>query len=99
VYQGERPAAYLAGFSKFVFQHRDDPFIYRLIYEGFGLFLDKNVSKYEDYLRFPVHFSGSIAFYYSSILRKACADRKIQVRNIVEGPIAGLTLYHQNEKQ
>ena len=69
-----------------------------MIYDGFSMFLDKNVCKYEGYLEFPVHFSGSVAFYYSSILRKACSDRNIRVGRIVEGPIAGLTLYHEKVK-
>lgn len=96
VYQQARPAAYLAGFSKFIFQHRDNPFLSQMIYQGFILFLEKNVCKYADHLTVPVHFSGSVAFYYSTLLRKACADRGIAVKNIVEGPIAGLTLYHRN---
>jgi len=100
VYRGERPAAYLAGFSRFLFRHRSDPYVSRLVYRGFGEFLEKNVIRYDNYASLPVHFSGSIAFYYASILRKAASDKGITVRNIVEGPIAGLALYHQqsNEK-
>ena len=43
----------------------------------------------------PVHFSGSIAFYFGNILRQVANDRGVVVKNIVESPIAGLTLFHQ----
>ncbi|MCA6074355.1 N-acetylglucosamine kinase [Fulvivirga sedimenti] len=95
VYSGGNAAFYLAGFSKFIFHHREDPFLYKLVYRGFSIFLEKNVKRYENFEKYPVHFSGSVGFYYSTILRKAASDHGVFVKNIVEGPIAGLTLYHQ----
>jgi hypothetical protein len=53
------------------------------------------VCKYPDFQTKPVHFVGSIAFYNADILRKAATDWGIQVGMILESPIAGLTLYHQ----
>lgn len=96
VYQRTMPSRYLAGFSKFIFQNLKDPGLYRLVYRGFELFFQKNIEKYDRYQQLPVHFTGSVAFYYSNILRQVANDRGITVRNIVETPIAGLTLYHQN---
>lgn len=94
VYQGERPAAFLAGFSKFLFRHRKEAYVYQLVSRGFASFLERNVMRYEKYESLPVHFSGSVAFYYSSILRNVASEKGITLKNIVEGPIAGLTLYH-----
>jgi N-acetylglucosamine kinase-like BadF-type ATPase len=56
-----------------------------------------NVMKYDRYQHLKVHFTGSIAFYFSDILRQVAQDKGITVKNILEGPIAGLTLYHQND--
>lgn len=95
IYQKSMPSRYLAGFSKFIFQNIKDPGLYKMVYRGFELFLEKNVEKYDGYRRMPVHFTGSVAFYYSNILRQVANDRGIVVKNIVETPIAGLTLYHQ----
>jgi len=97
VYQGEKPGAFLASFSKFIFQHIDEPYCYKLIYNSFADFYQNNVMKYEDYKNTKVHFVGSIAFYYSDILRQVANDKGITVKNILEGPIAGLTLYHQKD--
>lgn len=96
VYQKPFAARYMAGFSKFIFQNIKSPVLYRLVYTGFELFFEKNVEKYDRFKELPVHFTGSVAFYYSNILRQVANDRGITVRNVVESPIAGLTLYHQN---
>lgn len=97
VYQQEKPSAFLASFAKFIFQHLDDAYCYQLIYDSFSEFYENNVMKYENYQNLKVHFTGSIAFYFSDILRQVANDKGITVKNILEGPIAGLTLYHQRE--
>lgn len=95
VYQHEKPSAFLASFSRFIFQHLKDPYCYKLIYSSFSEFYENNVMKYENYQSYKVHFTGSIAFYFSDVLRQVASDKGITVRNILEGPIAGLTLYHR----
>ncbi len=97
VYQQERPSAFLASFAKFIFQHLKEPYCYKLVYDSFAEFYEHNVMKYENYENLKVHFTGSIAFYFSDILRQVAGDKGITVKNILEGPIAGLTLYHQND--
>lgn len=97
VYQQEKPSAFLASFSKFIFQHLDEAYCYKLIYDSFTEFYENNVMKYENYQNLKVHFTGSIAFYFSDILRQVANDKGITVKNILEGPIAGLTLYHQQQ--
>ena len=97
VYQHDRPSAFLASFAKFIFQHKDDPYCYKLVYKSFSDFYENNVMKYPDYANLQVHFSGSTAFYFSDLLRQVANDKGITVKNILEGPIAGLTLFHQQE--
>ena len=95
VYRQSQPNRYLASFAKFAFHHLKHPYIAQMVYDGFRQFLEKNVRKYEDYPRYKVHFTGSIAFYYSNVLRQVANDEGFAIQNIVESPIAGLTLYHQ----
>lgn len=95
IYQQEKPSAFLASFARFIFQHLKDPYCYNLIYDSFSEFYENNVMKYPNYQNLKVHFTGSIAFYFSDVLRQVANDKGITVKNILEGPIAGLTLYHQ----
>lgn len=97
VYQQEKPSAFLASFAKFIFQHLKEPYCYKLVYESFAEFYENNVMKYENYQTLKVHFTGSIAFYFSDILRQVANDKGITVKNILEGPISGLTLFHKKD--
>jgi glucosamine kinase len=97
IYQKEKPSTFLATFSKFIFQHLKEPYCYRLVYDSFAEFYENNVMQYEGHESLKVHFVGSIAFYYSDLLRQVANDKGITVRNILETPIAGLTLYHQKD--
>src|SRR5690606_30507176 len=99
IYQQERPSTFLGSFSKFIFQHLKEPYCYQLVYDSFSEFYENNVMQYADYKKLKVHFTGSIAFYFSDLLRQVANDKGITVRNILEGPIAGLTLYHQHKIQ
>lgn len=94
VYKKEFPNRYLAGYSQFAWHNLDDPYVYDLVSQGFSTFLDRNALQYEDYQNYPIHFVGSIAYYYSDILRQVVNDHGLVVKNILESPIAGLTLYH-----
>jgi N-acetylglucosamine kinase-like BadF-type ATPase len=95
VYQRPFPGRYMASFCRFITEHISDPYCYMLYYNSFQDFFKKHVMKYKDYKKKPVNFVGSIAFHNSDILRSAAYDAGIHVNLIIEGPIAGLTLYHQ----
>jgi len=95
IYQQEKPNTFLASFTKFIFQHLKEPYCYQLMYKSFEEFYENNVMQYDNYQNLKVHFTGSIAFYFSDVLRQVANDKGITVKNILESPIAGLTLYHQ----
>jgi glucosamine kinase len=93
VYKEPSPNVFLGKFSKFLLHHQQDPIIYRLIYDCFSLFLQRQVAPLiTDSI--PVHVTGSISFYFGNILRQAAIDQGIHLQTILESPIAGLTLYH-----
>lgn len=95
VYQRPFPGRYMASFCRFITEHVHDPYCYMLYYNSFQDFFKKHVMKYEGYKKKEVNFVGSIAFYNSDILRSAAYDVDIHVNLIIESPIEGLTLYHQ----
>lgn len=98
IYHHHMPILYLSSFSKFIHKHLKDPMIYKMVYDAFKKFLELNVMKYTNHENIPVHFTGSVAFYYDDILRKVGADLGIKIKDIVVGPIDGLTQYHQPKK-
>ncbi len=95
-YREEFPNRWFASFSKFLFDHRKHPFCYQLIENSFQLFCDKYLLKYKNVFDVPIHFTGSVAFYYADILRRVLKANKLQAGIISEGPMAGLTLYYKD---
>jgi N-acetylglucosamine kinase-like BadF-type ATPase len=95
VYQRPFPGRYMASFCRFLSQHKNDPYCYKLYQKAFGDFFKKHVMQYQDYQNKQVNFVGSIAYYNSDILRKVAFDLNISINIILETPIAGLALYHK----
>ncbi|GAB3931591.1 N-acetylglucosamine kinase [Larkinella terrae] len=95
-YKQPFPNRYFASFSKFLFDNRSHPVAYQIVHDAFSLFFDTYIRKFSDAAQLPIHFVGSVAFYYSDILRQIANDKGLTVRRILETPIAGLTLYHQD---
>ena len=97
VYQGERPSAFLARFTRFIHENIQHEYCHNLMYKCFNEFYEEVVMRYDNYAQYKVHFVGSIALHFQDILRQVARDKGITVKHIMEGPIAGLTLFHQHE--
>ncbi len=94
IYNQLKPNHFLASFAPFVFEHRSDPEMHQMIFKSFKDFFNAYFGeKIETTLAF--HFSGSIAWYFSDILRAVGSEIGITIGNIVQSPISGLALYHQ----
>ena len=97
VYTSSHPNQFLASFAKFLFHYLKTPFVHDLVKEEFSDFVESVLKKYSNIDSLPIHFSGSIAFYFNGILRETLVENNLTVGNIVENPIAGLALFHQDE--
>ena len=98
VYRKPMPNRFLASFCKFIFQNKEDQYLIDLLVNCFGQFFDKHICKYEKHKVVKLSCVGSIAFYFSDILRSVAASKFVSIDTIVETPIAALTLYHLGEK-
>jgi glucosamine kinase len=96
IYQKEKsPNASIAALAKFAFDHKNQAYISSLIMESFLSFLDIYVAPLmKNHGPLPVHFTGSIAFYYNRFVQAALEQRGWAMGRVLEKPIAGLSLYH-----
>ena len=94
VYRRPFPNRFLASLSPFLAAHLDDPSIRRLVLDAFTAFIQRNVMQYDDYTTLPVHFCGSIAFYYRALLAEAVERQGLTLGHIVQSPLSGLVTYH-----
>ena len=97
VYRKPMPNRFLASFSKFIYQNLKEQFVIDLVAGCFDLFFDKYICRYAKYREVKLSCTGSVAFYYSNILRAVAANKGVKIDTISETPIAGLTLYHLEE--
>lgn len=97
VYRQPMPNRFLASFSKFIYQNLKEQFIIDLVAGCFNQFFDKYICKYEKHKEVKLSCTGSVAFYYSNILRAVALEKGVSIDTITETPISGLTLYHLEE--
>jgi N-acetylglucosamine kinase-like BadF-type ATPase len=95
VYNEPFPNRYIASFARFLQGRQRHPFVAEMLHQNFTEFFRLTVCKYPGYENLSTHFVGSVAFYFADIMRKAAKSLNIQVGRVLQSPIAGLALYHQ----
>lgn len=94
-YKKPFPNRFFATFSKFISENIGHPFIQQLVKSAFELFVNKYVVKHQDVEKYPVHFTGSVAFYYQDILKSVLLEKGLIPGNIEKSPLEGLVKYHE----
>ncbi|NNE55774.1 MAG: N-acetylglucosamine kinase, partial [Flavobacteriales bacterium] len=98
IYMQPFPNRFLASFTRFLYQNLDIAYTKGLIRDCFQDFFDQRIKRYEGFGEMPVHFVGSVGFNFSAILREVAEDNQIEIGQILQAPIAALTLYHIHGK-
>lgn len=93
VYRQPFPNRYLAAFSPFILKHLYVPDVRSMVYKSFVDFITRNVCQYK--LDLPVHFVGSVAYYYQDILREVLGQHRFETGIILKSPMQGLIEFHQ----
>ncbi|HMR45412.1 MAG TPA: N-acetylglucosamine kinase [Bacteroidia bacterium] len=93
VYHQPGANVYLASFSKFLSDEAQHPYIQTLIYKGLLEFVETSVLAYPQHQNYPVHFIGSIAFHFKTILKQIADEKKFMVGKIIVRPVDELLAY------
>ena len=94
IYKKTMPNRFLASFCKFIYQNLKEQFVTDLVTNCFEHFFDKHICKYEQHKQIKLSCVGSIAFYFSTILRAVAQKKGVTIDRIIETPIEGLMFYH-----
>jgi N-acetylglucosamine kinase-like BadF-type ATPase len=94
VYQKPRANSYIAGFNRFIAEHKREPFIQNLIYEAMKAFFENQVLVFPQVRDSEINFIGSIAHYYEDILKTVASEYHLTIGDIVKRPIDNLVKYH-----
>jgi glucosamine kinase len=95
VYRQPLPNRYLASFAIFLAENRGHFMIENILEDGLNEFFFNHIYKYRESWTVPLHFTGSIAWYYKDVIEELCQLYELQLGKIMKGPMAGLVQYHQ----
>ena len=95
-YQKPYPNRYFAAFTPFLSENITHPHIVGLVTDAFTLFLTTYVKRFPEANEWPVHFVGSIAYYFAGPLHQAVAQTGLIMGDIVKAPAERLVRFHQS---
>lgn len=95
-YQKPFPNRYFASFTPFLYAHSEHPYVAGLVTDAFTLFLTTYVRRFPEANQWPVHFVGSIAYYFSERLQQAMKQTGLTMGRVVKAPADELVDFHKN---
>ncbi len=87
-------AAYISSFAKFP-NEVDCEYLSNMVKSELKTYLTRRVMPYKEYKTYPLHFVGSIAYFYRSHIKSLCSDTGQSLGQILRKPITGLIEYHK----
>jgi len=95
VYKKPLPNRYLASFVGFLVKNRGHYMIENIIEDGINDFFFTHVTRYQESTKFPIHFTGGIAYGFREEVEQLCINYNLQPGNFLRTPMEGLIKYHQ----
>ena len=96
VYRSPFPNRFLAGLSVFIKENmQDEPLLYAIVEKSFTTFFERNILQY-GCIDLPIHFSGSIAYYYQDVLNVVAKKYDFQIGKVETYPMSGLIDFHSS---
>jgi glucosamine kinase len=98
VYSRPFPNRFLGQFTRFVSDNIHVPELQGLITSGFDDFIKRNVLQYTEAKELPIHFTGSVAFYFRSYLEELINKYRLHLGKVTLKPMDDLVKYHINNQ-
>lgn len=94
VYNMPFPNRFLGQFTRFISDNIHVPELQAMITSSFDEFIVRNVLSYPEARRYPVHFTGSIAYHFRPFLEELLLKHRLQPGIFTETPMENLVKYH-----
>lgn len=94
IYKGEHPNRFLASSCEFIYKHRDNQCMIKLIHQSFHALFEKHITQYKGYQDYKMKAVGSIAYYFFPFLNEAAMKFNTKVDEVEKNPIIKLAEYH-----
>ena len=90
---------YLASFMHFFSKNAEHPYLKDILFKGLDRFVEIHVLCYDNYREVPVHFVGSVAYYFKDIFEEVAKKHSFTVGKIEKRPVEPLADYQINQYQ
>jgi N-acetylglucosamine kinase-like BadF-type ATPase len=98
VYRQEQPALFLSSFSDFLIENKADPFIKKLVIDGFDLYFKTYIIPLKkQYPNCQIHMMGLLAAGFKEYLIEASKNNNLEISSIIREPIYNLLKYYSNK--
>ena len=94
VYNMPFPNRFLGQFTRFISDNIHVPELQAMITSSFDEFIVRNVLSYPEARRYPVHFTGSIAYHFRPFLEELLLKHRLQPGLFTLTPMENLVKYH-----
>lgn len=95
LYNEPFPNRLLASFAILLIENRGHFMVENIIEDGLHEFFQTHLLKYRQIWKHPIHFTGSIAYYFQDVLRSLCSQYEVELGNVLQSPLEGLIKYHR----
>lgn len=98
VYRRAEPALYLSSFADFLMENQKDPFVKKLVTEGFDLYFKTYIKPLiEKNPNAKVHMLGTVAAGFEEYLIEVAQTNNLEISSITKEPIYNLLKYYANK--
>jgi N-acetylglucosamine kinase-like BadF-type ATPase len=95
IYKKPLPNRYLASFAIFLAENRGHYMIENMIEDGINDFFYTHIISLSESEKYPIHFTGGIAFGFKDVVVQLCKNYGLQQGSILRSPMEGLVRYHK----
>ncbi len=90
-YRGSTPNKYLGQFAQFLSENRGHYMIENILEDGINDFFHRHLTRYQGSWKYPIHFTGSVAYAFRDVLATLCNQYGFELGNVSQNPMIGLT--------
>lgn len=94
IYKEPFPNRYLATFVTLLAKNRGHYMVENIIEDSLNEFFHHHILKYRESWKYPIHFTGSVAYEFRDRIKEFCTHSELTLGTIVASPLKGLIKYH-----
>lgn len=96
LYKEPFPNRYLATMVKLLAENRGHYMVENIIEDSLNEFFHHHILKYRESWKYPIHFTGAVAYEFRDKIKEFCTNSELTLGNIVASPLKGLIKYHSS---